>query len=355
MDRDQILELLQTSGESLKELMSRAVAVRNETIGNGVYFRGLVELSNICAKDCLYCGIRKSNRDVSRYELPDEAVLEACRFALAHGFGSVVIQSGERSSPDFTDRIDRLLQQIKILSEGSLGITLSCGEQTEETYKRWFASGAHRYLLRIEASNPELYKKLHPNDTFHAYERRIESLGFLRNCGYQVGTGVMIGLPFQTPGDLADDLLFFKQHDIDMCGMGPYIEHADTPLYVYRDQLLPLTTRFELSLKMIAILRIMMPDVNIASSTALQAITPDGREQGLMAGANIIMPNLTPTKFREGYLLYSNKPGLDSDALATTRHLIESVAAAGCTLQLNAWGDSLRFARRSSIPPPIIS
>ncbi len=331
----------------MQELLFRAREVRNQTVGNGVYFRGLIELSNLCAKDCLYCGIRKSNTTVGRYELPDEAVLEACRFALDQGFGSVVIQSGERSSTDFVDRVDRLVQQIKTLSGGQLGITLSCGEQSGETYKRWFASGAHRYLLRIEASNPELYRKLHPDNSFHAYERRIESLQRLRETGYQLGTGVMIGLPFQTLEDLAHDLLFFEQMDIDMCGMGPYIEHADTPLYIHRKLLLPLETRFELSLKMLAILRLMMPDINMASSTALQAILPDGREQGLLAGANIIMPNLTPTQYRDGYLLYANKPGLDSDAIATTRHLVESVAAAGCVLQLNAWGDSLRFSRRN--------
>ncbi len=347
MDRSEIIQLLQTSGEPMQELMHRAKDVRDQTVGNGVYFRGLVELSNLCAKDCLYCGIRKSNLTVGRYELPDEAVLEACRFALDQGFGSVVIQSGELSTPSFVDRVDRLLQQIKALSDGRLGITLSCGEQSEQTYRRWFNSGAHRYLLRIEASNPELYRKLHPADSFHAYERRIKSLQRLRETGFQLGTGVMIGLPFQTLEDLADDLLFFQQMDIDMCGMGPYIEHADTPLYMHRNLLLPLETRFELSLKMIAILRLMMPDINIASSTALQAIVPNGREQGLLAGANIIMPNLTPTQYRDGYLLYANKPGLDSDAIATTRHLVESVAAAGCTLQLNAWGDSLRFARRN--------
>jgi biotin synthase len=346
LDRYKIIELLKSEGEAKEELFRTARGVRDATVGNKVYFRGLIEFSNKCAKDCLYCGIRKSNGKVVRYDLPDKEVLEACRFAWDNDFGSVVLQSGEVSSPAFVKRIDRLLKAIGKLSGSGLGVTLSCGEQSHDTFRRWFESGAHRYLLRIEATNRELYRKIHPDNDFHSFERRLDALGLLRETGYQVGTGVMIGLPFQTFEDLSGDLLFFKKMDIDMCGMGPYLEHEETPLYQYRHLLMPKSERFDLSLKMLAVLRLLMPDINMASSTALQAIDPDGREKGLQAGANIIMPNLTPTRYRDGYLLYENKPGLDADAIQTTNHLKKSVIDAGCTLGLGEWGDSRHFKRR---------
>jgi biotin synthase len=234
---DDLVTLLSAEGNERQLLFQQAQKVKLENIGNKVYFRGLVEFSNICAKDCLYCGIRKSNENVIRYEATDNEILEACRFAWENRFGSVVLQSGELSSPAFVNRIDTLLRKIKQLSNNELGITLSCGEQSLETYRRWFESGAHRYLLRIESSNPELYRKIHPDNEFHSFDQRLQSLNDLRTAGYQVGTGVMIGLPFQTTEDLANDLLFLKQFDVDMVGMGPYIEHEDTPLYAFRHQL----------------------------------------------------------------------------------------------------------------------
>jgi biotin synthase len=346
VDKSDIINLLQTEGEAQESLFKQARDTRDAILGNKVYFRGLVEFSNICAKDCLYCGIRKSNGKVVRYNVPDEEVFAACRFAWENDFGSVVLQSGELSSPEFVRRVDRLLKGIRKLSRNELGITLSCGEQSRETYLRWFESGAHRYLLRIEATNRGLYERIHPRNDFHSYENRLESLGYLRETGYQVGTGVMIGLPFQTLDDLAGDLLFFKSIDIDMCGMGPYLEHEDTPLYPYHHLLMSKRQRFDLSLKMLAVLRLLMPDINMASSTALQAIDPFGREKGLRAGANIIMPNLTPTRYREGYLLYENKPGLDADAVRTTELLKQNVVEAGCVLGLGEWGDSKHFRNR---------
>jgi biotin synthase len=348
VEKSQIILLLNAEGEALASLFREACEIRDAVVGNKVYFRGLVEFTNRCAKDCLYCGIRKSNDRVVRYELSDNEIMDACRFAWENRFGSVVLQSGEISSPEFVNRVDRLLRGIKRLSRNELGITLSCGEQSRDTYQRWFESGAHRYLLRIESTNRRLYGLIHPGNDFHSYDRRLEAIGLLRETGYQVGTGVMIGLPFQTDEDLADDLLFFREMDIDMCGMGPYLEHEDTPLYQFRHLLLPKEKRFELSLKMLAILRLLMPDINMAASTALQAIDPYGREKGLQAGANIIMPNLTPTRYRSGYLLYENKPGLDADAIQTTNHLRKSVIDAGCQPGLDEWGDSRHFTVRRS-------
>ena len=341
--REEIKQLLQLEGEERKLLLRKAKQVKEEMVGNKVYFRGLVEFSNICSKDCLYCGIRKSNKKVVRYNAGDDEILAACRFAWENRFGSVVLQSGEVATPAFVKRIENLLKKIKQLSSNELGITLSCGEQTRETYSRWFENGAHRYLLRIETSNQGLYYKIHPRTKKHTFEKRLEALHLLRETGYQVGTGVMIGLPFQTIDDLAGDLLFMKETDVDMCGMGPYLEHENTPLFQFRHLLKTRQERFDLALNMIAVLRLMTPDINIAAATALQAIDPGGREKALMVGANIIMPNLTPCEYRKEYLLYENKPCLDEDAELCRNCLEARIELAGCEIGYGEWGDSKHF------------
>jgi biotin synthase len=344
--RDELSMLLRAEGDERQQLFQRAQSVKLQTVGKKVYFRGLVEFSNKCAKDCLYCGIRKSNNKVVRYDLSDQEILKACRFAWLNRFGSVVLQSGEISSPTFANRINLLIHKIKELSNGELGITLSCGEQSIETYNRWRQSGAHRYLLRIESSNPELYRKIHPDNDFHNYNRRVQAIRDLNASGFQVGTGVMIGLPFQTFDDLADDLLFFKALDVDMVGMGPYIEHEDTPLYEFRNLITSKQERFDLALKMVASLRILMPDINIAAATALQAIDPAGREKALTIGANILMPNLTPCDYRREYQLYEDKPCLDEDAELCRNCLEARIELAGCEIGYDDWGDSLHYKRR---------
>lgn len=340
-----LVTLLSAEGIERQQLFQRAQSVKLQCIGNKVYFRGLIEFSNICAKDCLYCGIRKSNDKVVRYEATDHEILEACRFAWMNRFGSVVLQSGELASPAFVNRVDSLLRKIKQLSNGELGITLSCGEQSIETYRQWRESGAHRYLLRIESSNPELYRKIHPDNDFHSYKRRIQALKDLKATGYQVGTGVMIGFPFQPIEDLANDLLFFKQLDVDMVGMGPYIEHEDTPLFEFKNLIKTKQERFDLALKMVATLRLLMPDINIAAATALQAIDPAGREKALTIGANIIMPNLTPCDYRKEYQLYEDKPCLDEDAELCKNCLEARVEISGCEIGYGEWGDSKHFAK----------
>lgn len=343
--REEIVRLLNAEGNDRQLLFQKAQSVKLSTVGNKVYFRGLVEFSNICSKDCLYCGIRKSNEKVVRYEATDEEILEACRFAWENRFGSVVLQSGEISSPAFVNRIDLLLRKIKQFSDNELGITLSCGEQSLETYRQWRESGAHRYLLRIESSNPELYRKIHPENDFHSFERRLQALKDLKATGYQLGTGVMIGFPFQTIEDLADDLLFFKQIDVDMVGMGPYIEHEDTPLYKFRKTIKTKQERFDLALKMVATLRLVMPDINIAAATALQAIDPAGREKALTIGANILMPNLTPCDYRKEYQLYEDKPCLDEDAELCRNCLEARIELSGCEIGYGEWGDSKHFMK----------
>ncbi|MBN2262766.1 MAG: [FeFe] hydrogenase H-cluster radical SAM maturase HydE, partial [Prolixibacteraceae bacterium] len=307
-------------------------------------FRGLIEFSNVCSKNCFYCGIRNDNQLVARYNLSDESILKAADFAYRNNYGSLVLQSGEVSSTTFTKRISNLLKAIKKLSKGELGITLSLGEQPADVYRHWFDAGAHRYLLRIETSSAELYGKMHPSD--HSFQKRLDCLYQLKEIGYQTGTGVMIGLPFQTVENLAADLLFMQKFDVDMVGMGPYVEHDQTPLYAYNKMLWPITKRFEMALKMIAVLRLMMKDINIAAATALQAIDPLGREKAVKVGANVIMPNITPGMYRNNYALYQNKPCVDEEPEECMGCLDARLALADSEIAYGQWGDSKHFFNR---------
>jgi biotin synthase len=348
--RDDLITLLSAKTEAERALIfDKAEAVRTVTVGKNIYLRGLIEYSNICEKNCLYCGIRAGNQNVERYCLEEEDVLECACHAFRYNYGSVVIQSGERTDRTNTDKIDRLIQKIKKVSDGKLGITLSCGEQSRETYQRWFNSGAHRYLLRIETSDRKLYHKIHPHNQKHAFLNRISALENLRKTGYQVGSGVMIGLPGQTAVQLADDLQFLKNLDVDMVGMGPYIEHKDTPLYKFKKQLSLQEERLHLSHLMIAVLRIMMPDINIAAGTALDSLSPTGRLMALKVGANVLMPNLTPGIFRENYFLYDNKPYLtEADELVSK--IDQSTLLNGYQIKYGEWGDSKHFFDRTNNP-----
>ena len=345
LDRSALISYLEdNSPEVAAALYSEAYRVKKETVGENVYLRGLVEISNICRKNCLYCGIRRDNLNTGRYELTSEEVLEAAAFAAEQGYGSMVIQGGERTDRKFIDKITSLLVEIK--RRWPLGITLSLGEQTEDVYREWFEAGAHRYLLRIESSTRELYEKIHPVDAVHSYETRVQALRDLRKCGYQVGTGVMIGLPFQTAANLADDLLFFKEMDIDMCGMGPYLVHSETPLYACRHLIPDLERRLDLSLRMVALLRLLMPDINIAATTAMQAIVPDGRERAIMAGANVLMPNLTLSDVREEYQIYQNKPGVGEDAAISSSRTEQRLREMKIPIGYGQWGDSRHYRKR---------
>jgi biotin synthase len=346
LSRENLITLLEAQGEDRILLFKKSAEIKEKYIGNKVWFRGLIEFSNVCGKNCLYCGIRKGNKNLKRYNLSDKEIFAAAKFAWDSKYGSIALQSGEIESKHFASRIENLLLKIKELSNGELGITLSVGEQEPEVYKRWFDAGAHRYLLRIEATNQELYNKIHPNDIKHNFKRRLDCLKSLQDIGYQAGTGVMIGLPFQTLDDLAGDLIFMKDFDIDMCGMGPYIEHADTPLTITSGKLLPLDERFDLTLKMIAILRIMMKDINIVAATALQAIDPVGREKAVRIGANIIMPNITPGMYRDSYKLYDNKPCTDDSAEDCQSCLEARVNLADSEVVYGEWGDTAHYAKR---------
>ena len=328
-------------------VLSAAYAGKFREVGPVVYFRGLFELSNICSKDCLYCGIRRSNHNVERYTVPVDEILSGTRWAWEQGYGSVVLQSGERSDPAFVDLITELVTKIRGLSNNQLAITLSVGEQSEATYRTWFKAGAERYLLRIETSDPDLYRRLHPAD--HSWERRRDCLRLLHDIGYQLGSGVMIGLPGQSVEQLARDILFFEQEKVVMIGMGPFIPHAQTPMRdAIRNFAWKRHAQLALALRMIAVTRLYLPDVNIAAATALQTLAPDGREQGLAAGANVIMPNLTDPKYRSAYQLYDGKPCLDESATQCRGCLQARIASLGETIGFGQRGDSRRFLSRIS-------
>ena len=329
--------------EDLDALMRRAYAVKTSVWGKRVALRGLVEFSNICSKNCLYCGIRRGNARVVRYRMDEGEIFAAVEWAAENRYGSVVLQSGELASEENTSFVERVLSRIHECFGDTLGITLSLGEQSEETYRRWREAGAHRYLLRIESSNQDLYARIHPAD--HSWQNRLDCLRTLKDVGFIVGTGVMIGLPGQTVEDLAGDVCFFRSEGVDMIGMGPYLVHPDTPLAANvppqdKNRLL------ELTLRMIAATRLTIPDANIASTTALQAIDPEGREKGLLAGANVIMPNVTPLKYREEYLLYPNKPCIGENSELCRGCLERRVKSIGEEIAWGERGDPLHFNGR---------
>lgn len=318
-------------------LHAAAYAVKRREVGPVIRPRGLVEISNLCAQNCRYCGIRRDNRDVERYQLGIDEIVAAAREVQAAGYGSLVLQAGERRDPAFVEYVTGALGAVHAATGGVLGVTLSVGEQPAAVYRRWREAGAHRYLLRVETTSRELYARLHPPD--HDFDARVACLRVLGEVGYQVGTGVMIGLPGQTPLDLARDVLFFRDQDVDMIGMGPFLPHHQTPLADGAGAL-PQQAAFERALAMISVVRCVLPDVNIASTTALQAVEHTGREQGLLAGANIIMPNLTHTRYRTGYQLYDNKPCMDENAQMCRCCLEGRIQSIGESVGYGEWGDS---------------
>ena len=345
LSREELLRLLSlTRSEDVQKLYDTAYRVKLQNVAAKVYFRGLIEFSNICEKNCLYCGIRKDNPGQQRYMMSKAEILDAALWAYDNGYGSIVLQSGERTDPQYISFVTGVIESISKNTGGRLGMTLSLGEQDRRTYERWREAGAHRYLLRIETSNPDLYANLHPAG--HSFTRRVQCLRDLKDLGYQLGTGVMIGLPFQTLENLVDDIFFFERMEIDMIGMGPYIMHDATPLAktaaVYDKQ-----RNFELALSMIALTRLMLKDVNIAATTALQALHPQGREMGLRAGANVIMPIITHKKYRELYQLYNDKPCVNEQAEHCKGCLENRIGSISEEIAYNEWGDPPHYFRRT--------
>lgn len=292
LDKSAIIELLTTAPAD--ELYRRADDVRREAVGDAVHLRGLIEFSNICRNDCLYCGIRRGNRQVQRYRMTDEELVETAKRAATLGFQTIVLQSGEDMHFDQAGMC-HIIEQIKRLD---VALTLSVGERDYEDLKAFRDAGADRYLMRIETTDRDLYHHLNPG---MSWERRHECLLMIRELGYELGSGIMVGLPGQTVESIADDLLYLKDIGIDMAGIGPFIPHPETPLAGEAGGTL------EQALRTMAIMRILMPDINIPATTAMESLHPQGRIMALQAGANVVMPNVTEGEYRRLYELYPGK------------------------------------------------
>jgi biotin synthase len=298
LTKDEFITLLDQHTEKDAEyLFSIARAIREEVYGKDVYLRGLIEFTNYCKNDCYYCGIRRSNKNADRYRLTPEQILECCDTGYGLGFRTFVLQGGE--DPYYTD--DMICHIVRSIKEKhpDCAITLSIGEKEYKSYKAFRDAGADRYLLRHETADEEHYKKLHPSSL--SLENRKRCLRDLKSLGYQVGTGFMVGSPYQTTAALVEDLLFIHELQPEMVGIGPFIPHKDTP---FGDEK---AGTLERTVFLIGILRLMLPNALLPSTTALGSIHPKGREKGILAGANVVMPNLSPVNVRSKYLLYDNK------------------------------------------------
>lgn len=289
--------LCDRNDEDMEVIKEEAVKLRKEIYGKKVYIRGLIEFTNYCKNNCYYCGIRCANKNVERYRLTEEEILTCCDMGYNLGFRTFVLQGGE--DPYFDD--DRLTNIVRGIREKykDVAITLSVGERTKESYEKLFEAGANRYLLRHETADVEHYRKLHPESM--SYENRINCLKVLKDIGYQVGAGFMVGSPYQSNKTLAEDLKFIEEFKPDMCGIGPFIPHKDT---IFKDEK---AGGLELTLFLLSVIRIIHPPVLLPATTALGTIDKKGREKGIEAGANVVMPNLSPVNVRDKYLLYDNK------------------------------------------------
>ncbi|MBR2347283.1 MAG: [Clostridia bacterium] len=291
------LLISERTDEAADELRRLAVETRKKHYGNSVYIRGLIEISNICKNDCLYCGIRRSNRDCERYRLTKEQILSCCDEGYALGFRTFVMQGGEDAY--FTD--ERLCDIVSAIKGKypDCAVTLSMGERSRESYERLYAAGADRYLLRHETATAEHYEKLHPSEM--RFEERMQCLRDLKDIGFQTGCGFMVGSPYQTYADIARDLKFIEEFKPQMCGIGPFIPHKATPFASFD------AGTVELTCYLLSIVRLICPTVLLPATTALGSIEEGGRERGILSGANVVMPNLSPVDNRRKYELYDNK------------------------------------------------
>lgn len=318
LTKNEITELLLNNGSLL---YTAADKIREKTKGNAIHLRGLIEFTNICARNCFYCGLRRDNNKVERYRFTTEEIIECAKYAKESGFKTIVLQGGEDAFFD----ADKMINIIKKIKELDVALTLSLGEKTYDEYKAYKQAGADRYLIRIETTDETLYKNLHPNMDFN---NRMNCLYNLKSLGYETGTGCLVGLPNQTVESLASDILFFKEIDADMIGIGPFIPHPNTPLADANKN------NFKLSLKVMAITRILMPDINIPATTAMETLSPNGRIIVLQSGANVVMPNITYNKYRSKYEIYPGKTSMNNSSDKDIECIRNKIMSIGRTISI---------------------
>ncbi|MBP3793738.1 MAG: [FeFe] hydrogenase H-cluster radical SAM maturase HydE [Ruminococcus sp.] len=339
LEREQWIALLDTfTDEDRAYAAQKAAKTAVSVFGKSIYIRGIVEFSNVCKNDCLYCGIRRSNTKCERYRLSKDQILDCCHAGYEYGFRTFVLQSGEDKSFT-TDRLCDIVSAIK-KAHSDCAVTLSVGELEHEDYKRLFDAGADRYLLRHETADEKHYGKLHPGEM--SWQHRMKCLEDLKEIGFQTGCGMMVGSPFQTSGNLADDLLFLERFKPEMIGMGPFIPHKDTPFWDRP------AGSYELTLFLISLCRLMLPDCLIPATTALGTIRPDGREKGVLAGANVIMPNLSPIDVRKKYLLYDGKICTGDESAQCRACLERRMESIGYKVEITR-GDHKSYDKNSDI------
>ncbi|MBQ7204127.1 MAG: [Eubacterium sp.] len=325
LSKDEYLTLIKNRDKCREYISERASFVRNKVYSNKVFIRGLIEISNYCKNDCYYCGIRRSNANVSRYRLSEDEIISCADEGYKLGFRTFVLQGGEDSH--FTDEVlCRVISEIKS-RHPDCAVTLSLGERSYESYKALREAGADRYLLRHETADCEHYAKLHPKEM--DFFTRIRCIEDLKSLGYQAGVGFMVGSPYQTLENLADEMLFLIQTKPQMVGIGPFISHSDTP---FKDKE---SGTAELTTFMLSLIRLTLPDVLLPATTALGTIDPMGREKGIMAGANVLMPNLSPVAVRKKYELYDNKICTGEEAAQCIECLKNRVKTTGCEITID--------------------
>ncbi len=322
LTREEYLTLIRERDQVRETAAERACGVRNSHYGNRVFIRGLIEFTNYCRNNCYYCGIRAGNPKADRYRLSPEEILTVAEEGYRLGFRTVVLQGGE--DPGFSEEmLEELVRKLKA-QRPDRAVTLSFGEHSSETFRKWKEAGADRYLLRHETINPEHYASLHPKEM--SYEHRIQCLRDLRSLGYQVGAGFMVGSPGQTEEDLAQEMLFLREFRPEMVGIGPFLPHQDTPFAEETAGSAELTT-FLLSL-----IRLTLPRVLLPATTALGTADAEGREKGILAGANVVMPNLSPAGVREKYMLYDHKICTGEEAAQCSACLAGRIRSTGCEI-----------------------
>ncbi len=320
LSKEEFCTLIDSRNEETAEyLFKKASDIRDKNYGKRVFVRGLIEFTNYCKNNCLYCGIRGGNTKAERYRLSKDEILECCAHGYELGFRTFVLQGGE--DPYFTDEmIVDIVKNIK-KNHPDCAVTLSIGEKSRESYQKFFDAGTDRYLLRHETANATHYSKLHPKNLL--LENRVKCLYDLKDIGFQTGSGFMVGSPYQTTENLAEDMLFLHELRPHMVGIGPFISHKDTPFANESSGTL------ELTLFMLGLLRLMLPHALLPSTTALGTIAPDGRERGVLAGGNVVMPNLSPLSVRKKYLLYDNKICTGDEAAESLNNLRQRMKGIG--------------------------